>query len=234
MRKFQLVVCVVLAGGLIAVWTLRQRTQVVLQQQTEALRQAQSELEQLRADNERLTNQISQTENSGREQSDELLRLRAEVTRLRQQTNQINALRAQNEQLRQRTAVVPEKPQAPKTPPEVPPQDIHPRDTWSFVGYTSPDATVQSMLWAITQTNREAFLAGLTAEMRTEIEKHFPADISDMAEKTTKNSAFRVVDRKYISDDEMDMTIYMDGDDHQETTRFKKINGEWKVAGDSK
>lgn len=231
MKKLPLLVCLVLAAALVAVWSMDQRTKAELQQRSEALRQAQATLEDLRAENDRIKNQIAQTGSAGGEQISELLKLRAEVARLRQSANELKALRAQNEQLRQSATVAAEpRQQTTNPPPDVPPQDIHPRETWNFVGYGSPDATVQSMLWGATHTNREAFLAGFDTEMRSQIESNFPDDEASFREKMSSNTGFRVVDRKSVSDDEMDLTLYLDGDGNQETTRFKRINGEWKVV----
>lgn len=240
MKKLQLVICAVLVGAIVAAWILRERTKLEWQKQSELQTQMRGQVGELRAENDRLTSQIAKAENGGKEQLSELLRLRAEVTRLRQQTNELRALRSQNEQLlrerkesvRQRATSVDDKPKAPNTPPDVPAQDIHPREAWNYVGYDTPDAAVQSMLWASAQTNREVFLAGFSAEMRAKFEKDLPDDA--LFKDTGTITGFRVLDRKFISDSEMDVTIYIEGDKYQDTTRFKKIDGRWKVAGEPK
>lgn len=232
MRKVIFGLLVALAAAVVVVWVMRQQTLAQLQQQSAALAQTQAILEELRAENAKLNASLVETTPSA-DQLTELLKLRSEVTRLRQQTNEIRRLQAQNAQLMQQRSAgsaIASPATTAKTPPEVAPGDNHPRDTWTFAGYASPDATVQTMLWSMTQTNIEGFLAGFTPEMRAEIEKHIPDNPADMQNEMSKNTGFRVLDRKMISADEMDLTIYLDGDGHTETTRFRQIYGEWKIV----
>lgn len=233
MKKLPLIVCLLLAAALVAVWSMNQRTKAELQQQTAALQQAQASVEELRAENERIKAQITEAGATGSEQMSELLKLRGEVSRLRQAANELNTLRAQNEQLRQAAGASPVASRATNAPPDVPPQDIHPKETWSFSGYATPDATVQSMLWAMTQTNLDVMLHGLGPEMAAQFEQAIQQNgekaVAGMTQLATRNTGFRIVNRSTISADEMDLTVYMEGQNRQDTAKFKRIDGEWKL-----
>jgi len=213
-------------------------------------------LAKLRAGNNALRSQIDQmtqaqtaresganTSTAGNElnadQLSELLKLRGEVTQLRGQTNEIAALRQQNEALREsikNAAPVPGSSEhVKKSPEDALPQDIHPKESWGFRGYDSPDATLESMLWSATHGDKAGFMAGFSPEMREKFEKDFAQ--KDFAEEVRKNpiEEFRVLDRQAVSDDEMVVTIYTTHLDNgnttgnSEDTHFKKIGGQWKV-----
>lgn len=108
-----------------------------------------------------------------RERLDELLKLRGEVVRLREQTNQIGALIDTNQKL---AALLKEKAASTDSsqkerPEDALPQDIHPRASWVFRGYNSPDDdTLSDDLMALTvfTTQRNVMASGdvHTAERR--------------------------------------------------------------------
>jgi hypothetical protein len=207
----------------------------------------------LRDENESLRGQIDQLahpENSGetaapanlrtQEQLSELLKLRGEVTQLRGQTNQIARLAEENQKLvasfkeleSSRT-----NSSAKKSPPYALPQDIHPKATWAYRGYGTPDATVETMLTAMVNEDKAAFLAGLSPEMRAKMEKEYNS--KEIAEKARADdqAEFRVLDRQIVSDDEMVLNMYMttknangESEGHEEKTVFEKIDGEWKIS----
>ena len=179
------------------------------------------------------------------EQRAELLKLRAEVSQLRAQTNQIAALTDANQKLKDslreaRTAAPTPTASQKKKPEDALPQDIHPKETWAFRGYASPEATVESTLWGMMKGDKDTALKAFSPEMLPEMERQMEG--KDFAEEMKKinMSEFRVLDRQQISPDEMVLTIYTarqddDGnkvENSQEDTVFKRINGEWKVTKD--
>jgi hypothetical protein len=217
-----------------------------LRAENENLRRQFAELAQLRAENERLSNLVAHADNSlAQEQLLDLLKLRAEVTALRQQTNQLRILREENQRLQalatNRQAVSINRP-AKKNPEDALPQDVHPKETWAFRGYASPEATIESMVWALTKGDRSTLVAGFTPEMLADIESHLNG--KDFVQEATNDAArmmeFRILDRQARSDDEMVLTVWMakrdekgdiDINDNSEDTVFKRIDGQWKVAG---
>ena len=178
------------------------------------------------------------------EQRDELLKLRADVTQLREQTNQIGALKEANQKLQAslREARTP-RPSGgndsnKKKPEDALPQDIHPMSSWGFRGYGTPDATVESVLWGMMHGDKDMILRAFSPEMLDEMQKQL--DKTDFAAESKKmnNAEFRVLDRKQLSDDEMVLTLYLTRQEDPnvqahgstEKTVFQRINGDWKVT----
>jgi hypothetical protein len=89
---------------------IQHQSQARLREENQALRQQASEVDQVAAENERLSNLLVQAKGSAslsRDQMSELLRLRGEAGGLRRQIKELEALQAENRQLRTRLAGVP-------------------------------------------------------------------------------------------------------------------------------
>jgi hypothetical protein len=225
---------------------------VVLFFQHRALVQLRHDNDELRTQVERLTQEQSAGQSASdissnkevEEQIAELLRLRGEVTQLRKQTNEISVLRRQNESLQEFlkkasakavSAAQPLAARVKKSPEDALPQDIHPKNTWSFRGYDSPDAAVESMIWAMKNGDKSAFMAGLSPELQARIDKDING--KNFAEEMRSHDVeeFRILDRQAVSDDEMVVTVYTSANDngtskgHSEDTHFKRVNGQWQV-----
>lgn len=222
--------------ALAILWAIQHRAGVRLREENVSLQQQVERLPQLESENERLSNLVVHANSSlADEQLKDLLRLRSEVLRLRQQTNEIVALQDENQQLRAglKTGNVS---QATNPPPEVPPQDIHPKESWTFAGYATPEATIQSMAWAVNNGDMKTFLASLAPEMQKEIENEWEGksgtEFMDEGKKELdKFTGFRILQRDFRSDSEVYLDVFMDGDNHSDKLRFKKIEGQWKFAG---
>jgi len=208
--------------------------------------------ERLRWDNEVLRGSVAELkrvqevrepaadESVTREQVGELSKLRSEAARLREQTNQIGALEDANQkladslkQLKASQTVVSTK----KGPEDALPQDIHPRSSWAFRGYGTPDDTMESLQWARANGDKERFLAGLAPELRAKMEQDLnDGSFVDQASEFNM-SEFRVVDREVKSDNVVRLKVSVtrtnaDGDElgTSEDTFFQRIDGEWRVA----
>ena len=235
----KLVFSVLVAGGLSAALWLQYSSNERLRQENEGLRQALAELKP--------SQDVGETDSSGesltQEQKDELLKLRAEVTQLREQTNQIGDLADANKKL----LVSLRETKAPrasggsssdaqkKNPEDALPQDIHPRATWAYRGFGTPDATIESVLSAMINGDKAAFLAGFTPEMQVQLEKQF--DEGAQKGKADGAAEFRILDRQTLSDDEMVLSLYVTSSEpdgtiqgHSEKTVFDRIDGQWKVT----
>jgi hypothetical protein len=235
--KFIAVAMVMAGAGSLLIWehSLNEKLRLdndSLRGAVAELKQAQSEREPVAADNSLSTEQLS-----------ELLKLRGEVTGLRERTNEMVALRQRNEALRASlktmAASTPkvEAAERKKTLPEdALPQDIHPKESWAYRGYGSPEATVESMLWAISKGDKATFLGGMSPEEQARLEKELEGKDFAAEAKTLNPTEFRVLDRQVVSDDEMVMTVYSvrqkengDADSNSQDMNFKRINGEWKA-----
>jgi len=241
MGKLKLIVAAIVVAGLAAILAWQHASNESLARDNDALKQALAGLKQLAeiptpgAVGEALTD----------EQRAELLKLRAEVTQLREQTNQIGALADANQtlkvSLREAQAIRANSESGgdakKKKPEDALPQDIHPKDSWAFRGYATPDATIESTCWGMLNGDKAAILAAFAPDMLPEMEKQL--DGKDLKEEFGKiNMAeFRVLDRRQLSDDEMVLTIYTSRQDENgnttggtENSVFQKIGGQWKVT----
>ena len=238
MGKLKLIVATLVVAGLALVLAAQYSSNEKLRRENEALKLVIAELKQSQDGRA----PVSSDDGVSKEQLDELLKLRGEVTQLRGQTNQIAALMDANQKLRASLADskivqtnVTLRPMK-KNPEDALPQDIHPKETWGYRGYSTPDATIESMSWAMFKGDKAAFMAGLSpevlAKMSTDIENDFDKELTsrDVGE-------FRILDRQTLADDETAITIYStrknaNGDyvGNSENLVFKKIDGQWKVA----
>jgi hypothetical protein len=229
MRHLKFIIAVVVGGGLAAVsWQQHSRNEN-LRRDNDMLRAVIAERKDL-AGRDR---PVSTGEPLTRDQSQELLKLRSEAARLRELTNQIGALVEANQKLASFRELKASELKKEKQPEDALPQDIHPRDSWAFRGYGSPDDTLESMVWATVKKDRARFLGGMAPQLRAEWEKQF----SEVEIDDKDTSEFRILDRQIKSDDLVVMTVYTtlkrpgSDDLHKiENTFFQRIDGEWRVA----
>ncbi|HEX4264196.1 MAG TPA: hypothetical protein VH597_07640 [Verrucomicrobiae bacterium] len=225
--------------ALVLLFNWQRESLATLQAENNAARR---QVEQLSKAGESVTLASSDDNAPEQKQISELLKLRGEMTQLCEETNEIELLREKNQKLlASLKSLKPTETNAPaKRPEDALPQDIHPRDSWAFRGYDSPDAAVESVCWALANGNRSAFIAAFSPEMQSEfdtdpfLKKMFPEDMkpADLGE-------FRILDRQTSSDDRVTLTTYSThkdaktGDYVGETDSdmvFKKIGGEWKIV----
>jgi hypothetical protein len=110
MSKLKLgVLSAVALVGMAALLMMQQRSMTGLREENQALRQQQDQMQQLAADNERLSNSVNQAGSSAplsQEQLHELLKLRGEVGTLRQKAKELVRVQEENRELRARPTVV--------------------------------------------------------------------------------------------------------------------------------
>ena len=167
-------------------------------------------LNQLELENLRLSNVVAQANTPLADaQLAELAELQDEVRALRKRTNDLQRLQAEIGQLRSKLTSM-----SSNTPPDVPAADIYPRESWSFAGYDTPEAALESATWAISQGNEAAYLAGLAPALRGEMQGQLadgnfgdigPAELIDA-------TGYRIIDRQSISDNQKTFTVHMDPD----------------------
>jgi hypothetical protein len=173
-----------------------------------------------------------------KDQLAELLKLRGEVTQLRGQTSQIAALAEANKELvaaLKNTETSRTNSLVEKGPADALPQDIHPKATWAYRGYGTPDATIESVLSAMLNGDKAACLEGFSPTMRANIDEQFES--ADAKAKLDDAAEFRILDRQALSEDEMVLSLYISSknangevEGHSEKTVFDRIGGEWKVT----
>ena len=202
-----------------------------LRSQSASLQEQFRRLEDLEAENTRLSNIVARASTPLSEvQLAELQQLRAEVESLRNRTNEIAALRAELTRLRGVLSQAGGSSAA--GPPDVPAEDIYPRDSWEFAGYDTPENAIESLMWAVSQGDQDTYAAGLTPELQDDLQDDLangsfatdaPLEMGDI-------TGYRIVDRNVISDGEVTITVYVDGDGDLMPIVLDKTDNGWAIA----
>ena len=161
----------------------------------------------------------------------ELLRLRNEVTRLTERRRELAGVRAENERLRAQVAS-----RGANGPGgfKLPPGYVRKSEA-RMVGYSTPDDTLQSMLWAIQNRDLTNLLQAFTPEMAKEFRTGIAQSNQSIKKYFDEAGAFvgmAVVGRKQ---DTNDGSIAVEVEEVPGVScppiTLRQINGQWKIAG---
>lgn len=232
-RTTSLLALLLLGASAAAVVGWRKVTQ--LQMENESLRaQVDAQQEQTATAAATATAQNDRELENLRSQTTELLRLRNEVTQLRTGAKDVEKLRADNQRLRsenQRSVAGGTAANAPALA-----TNQFARDNWSFSGYATPDAALVSAIWAMKEGNPKTYLESLAPEEQARMSKVWEnKSEAEIAAKHQSDvaaiSGMQILDRKAISNDEIQMNIYIEGVDRLEKVSMKQVDGQWKFGG---
>jgi hypothetical protein len=227
-------VCVAAVIGL-AIWlAVEHQARLRLGEEHKALEEQSKQMAGLIAANAQLSNLVARANGAQSlpdDQSRELLRLRGEVGILRQQSQELETVRNENRQAR---AALESSLKTQSTATA----DYWPRDSWAFTGYASPDAALQTSLWAANNGDLKALLASATGEVRKQMEEELggkpesEASIRAMDQVIGLKSV-RVLNREVQSDDTAVVTATFEDrtDTHTVKLLMKKIGDDWKLSG---
>ena len=161
----------------------------------------------------------------------ELLRLRNQAAQLRTATNELQQLRTKVSQLgaSRQTAAASRASNGAAA-------EMVSREALSFAGYATPDAALQSTLFAMTQGDHNAFLASLSPEEAQRVAKQSEGKTPEqMSEKwrrdTGEMTSYRILERDEVSSEEMVLVIYVAGEKKVVPMQMRKVGEEWKFAG---
>jgi hypothetical protein len=232
MARLYLVIALIAVIAVAVLVEMQYEARRQLHSQSDSLREQFQRLGELEAENIRLSNIVARANTPlADEQLAELENLRQQVESLRHRTNEVASLQTEIRRLRSAMSAVGNT-VAGNTPPDVPASDIYPRDFWTFVGYDTPENTIQSLFWAISNGDEDSYAAGLTPELRDEMQNEFgdgsfadegPLESSDI-------TGYRIVDRDVISDNEVTVTVFVDGENDVVPIVLDKTDGGWVVA----
>jgi RNA polymerase sigma factor (sigma-70 family) len=206
---------------------LRHEFQTLQQQQTPLAEQ----IQQLQRERDSATNQLAamadEISTVDRDRA-ELLRLRSETGMLRQQTNRLGTLvQGLTKALSSTTA---------SAAPLV--QTNFPRSSWAFGGYTTPEATLESYMWAKSRGDVKTAFAAATPEMQQAVRESYfkdksDAEISALLIENAKNQAgIQILKKMDTADDQVIFQVHLDGmpDKSYSLLTLRKLDGEWKVS----
>jgi len=236
---------------------LRQQQQITRERlEAASLRQAAARAAESQYENERLSQAKAPAARSlTPEEHNELLRLRSEVTRLRQRVEDLTA----------RSSPAPQSPSVPLRSSEPAPQTVPanaltgeflPAESWADVGFGTPEAALETMHWAMRHGAQDRMKQALLlpagtvpagAEGNGLDMIAFPADsTSDGAANDTPPASAqpdtvamaeltgsRIVSRRDVSAEEVHLTVenhHADGTRLPAELTFRRVGGEWKLA----
>jgi RNA polymerase sigma factor (sigma-70 family) len=108
------------------------------------------------------------------------------------------------------------------------------KDAWAFLGYADPESAFQSTVWAMNKGDAKTFLNSLSPEgenfkhVQDRSESEVAAENKRELEKVT---AYKIVDKETVSDNEVILTVFAQGESHLTKFRLQRIGTEWKLAG---
>jgi hypothetical protein len=231
--------CFLVIVGVIVSLVAQHQYRARLRDSDQLLRQYAARLDQLTAENERLSNLLARIKGpdslTGDQQS-ELLRLRSKVSEL---------LRQQRENEKSRTVRADREPK-PAVQAAVPPaasetQGI-PKESWAFVGYVTPQNALQSVMWAMNTGDVRSFLASLAPEAQDAVAARFEGKSESeiaalLKEEVSQIGALRLDRMRQSSDTEASFEVLSaETDNGNVKTRdaavlnFRNVGGTWKLT----
>jgi hypothetical protein len=162
-------------------------------------------------------------------EAQEVHKLRNEVSQLRGQRNELERQRAENQRLKSGT--LSNVPSAAQPSQE---QDYFANQDWTFAGYATPEAALQSSLWAMREGDLNSLQASTTADGWARIgggmDNQSDARMAEAIKRKVKNSAgFRILERKSVTKDEIILRVHADGENAAQNIVMKRSDGEWKM-----
>jgi len=222
----------------LAVHVVERRRISGLRQANEALREERAAAQQLI---EAKSNDQSGPEELERLRSEarEVHKLRNEVSQLRAGMKEADQLRAENQRLRAAGKPLQAAPGTGLPGPAAPAsqEGYYAKENWAFIGYATPEAALQSVIWAMREGDTRTLLASVTPEEMERMQKEWgsksEAQVSADAKRgTDKISGIRILESKTLSDDEVVLCVYAaGGEDKVQKISMKRSGAEWKMAG---
>ena len=174
-----------------------------------------------------------------RAEAREVHKLRNEVSQLRAGVKEADQLRAENQRFRAAGRPLQAAPStgvaaASATASQ---DGYYAKEHWAFTGYATPEAALQSVIWAMREGDTRTLLASLTPEEMERMQKEWgnksEAQVSaDTKRGTDKISGIRILESKTLSDDEVVLSVFAaGGEDKVQKISLKRYGTEWRMAG---
>ncbi len=240
MTKFQASII----GGLAVVsvaapLAVHYQSQASLRAKEALLGKQERQLSALAAENERLSNAVAserQASAFANQNNDELLKLRGEIGLLREQKKEWD---------REKAELAAERASQANAIREQPKLQPIPRASWAFAGYSTPEAALESVFWAMSKGDAKTLLASLTPKERPVIEQRFSGMTEDeIAHQLTHGvssiNELSFDSKKIANDGTVSFTMAQrdsyGGNErfHEEAVlSFQNIGGQWKLSLDA-
>jgi hypothetical protein len=210
--------------------------------ENEALRAHADDMEAQAASTVQTVELVRTSSEKLRAQTGELLKLRGEVTTLRTVATNATALATENQRLRaenqqlQTGVRAQAEAQAQSAPDKFAGHTQFPRNSWSFAGYTSPEAALVSAIWAMREGNPKTYLDSLAPEEQQRVAQNWQNKTeTELAEKHKSDvstiSGLRVLSSDSVGPNEVVMNVLLEGANRTERVRMNQVGQDWKFGG---
>jgi hypothetical protein len=163
---------------------------------------------------------VSTTDSGVQSSSSELLRLRSEVNQLAERKRALAGISNEHSRLL---------------------AEISSRQTNGYirkrearlVGYETPEATVQSFLWALQNHDLTNLLQALTptlAEQMGFLRPEKPTE--ELFKEMEVLPGMRIVSKRLLADDLVELQVEMTPDTPAQPMRFRQVDGHWKMSSE--
>jgi len=158
------------------------------------------------------------------EPSPELLQLRSEVNRLNRRKRELSLMPVENAHLKQRLA-------ANRANSAAFPNGYIRKNQARMAGYRTPEATLQTFLWAMQNRNLTNFLETLTPEAAAQITRPTSfRSAEEVFDGTEALIGLGVVDRQPLADGSIQLKLQFAPDIPPASVVFRLIGNDWKMS----
>jgi len=169
----------------------------------------------------------------------EVHKLRNEVSQLRAGVKETDRLRTENQRLRAAGKPLQAAPGTGVAGPSTAAsqEGYYPKESWAFTGYATPEAALQSVIWAMREGDTRTLLASVTPEEMARMQKEWGNKSEDQVSADAKRgmdklSGVRILESRTLSDDEVVLSVYAaGGEDKVQKISMKRYGAEWRMAG---
>jgi hypothetical protein len=203
-----------------------------LRSQNESLRAENLDAGQPAAENRELPGLRAAAGPANQSDRTELLRLRNEVRRLRAQQQEAEKLRAANQRAAEE---IKNGKFNPRRLADI--EGAVPREKWTFAGFATPEATVQSFFVAITSGDIEQVMRCMPVQDADNIRQQmaqdpasFRKDFFGGLDKFGKLTAFRITGTRSTEDDRMEVLVQVVADGESMPLPLHRVGNEWKLG----
>jgi len=198
------------------------------------MRQVREEAARLEQENHGIAELRLQNEamESLRNSHQELLRLRNEVRQLRAQGSEVEKLRQENQRLASTIKSLSSR----KSPSFAEMEGYAAKETWSHSGFATPEAAVQTLLWAVREGQINAVAECMSPESRPWFEKEFAHKSEEAKKKALQDGlgqlvqtgGYRLVDKEEVADDKVLLGIQAVAGGTVAKVVLRRFGNEWK------
>jgi len=200
----------------------------------EVLQRDQAETVQLMKENQSISEiRDTNTQIDGlRNSHQELLRLRNEVRQLRAQGSEVEKLRQENQRLASTIKSLSSR----KSPSFAEMEGYAAKETWSHSGFATPEAALQTLLWAVREGQISAVAECMSPESRPGFEREFAKKSEEAKKKALQDGlgqlvqtgGYSLVDKEEVAEDKVLLGIQAVAGGTVAKVVLRRFGNEWK------